>query len=56
MAARRASLPGRSKMAPEVVQALFEIGDVALQLTEHVPSDLLESANPSPTADRPRLP
>ena len=23
-------------MAPEVVQALFEIGDVALQLTEHV--------------------
>jgi hypothetical protein len=43
-------------MAPEVVQALFEIGDVALQLTEHVPADLLESANPSPSADRPRLP
>jgi hypothetical protein len=32
IAARRASLPGRSKMTSEFVHPLFQIGDVALEL------------------------
>jgi hypothetical protein len=48
-------LLGRSKMAPEIVQALFEIGNVALQLAEHARGDLLVSAKPRTTADRARL-
>jgi len=33
MAARRASLPGRSKMAPKIVHPLVQLCDVALQLS-----------------------
>ena len=42
-------------MAPEVVQALLQIGDVTLQLTEHACRDLLESAHPNPSAETARL-
>jgi hypothetical protein len=35
MAASRASFTGRSKMPPEIVEALLQVHDVALQLTQH---------------------
>jgi hypothetical protein len=33
--ASRASLPGRSKMPPEVVETPRQVADVPLQLAEH---------------------
>src|SRR6202008_83681 len=47
-AARRFSLPGRSKMPPQLVQLTAELRDVALQLAEHV---FLRAATPIDTAD-----
>ncbi len=56
MAARRASFPATSKMAPEVVQPLLQLRDVALQIPEHAVRDLRKSANPRTLAPRPRQP
>jgi hypothetical protein len=46
MTARRVPFPVTSKMTSEVIQALLQLRDVALQLTEHAVSDLRKSANP----------
>ena len=47
-AASRFSLPGRSKMPPQLVQLTGQLRDVALQLAEH---GLLRAATPIDAAD-----
>jgi len=43
-------------MASEVIEALLQLRDVALQLTEHVVPGLRKSANPKTPAVRARQP